>query len=153
MTDCYCSSLADLAVVPMGCEGLDEKVFLSLETVREHGGKAWWLYLSKCRVCSQGWLVAQDDRIYDDFFMRRVSPAEAQGIIHGGSWPDDFMTYERVLSTGRRLSRPCEFLDPLDPSLISTAGDLRSERPDIAAEEIGYLLGLNSDEATRLVTA
>lgn len=51
MEDCCCHSLADLAVVPMGGDGLDERVFATLEKICDHGGDLWWLYLSKCSAC------------------------------------------------------------------------------------------------------
>ena len=84
---CLCSSLADLAAVPMGDEGLDELVFATLERVCEHGRKLWWLYASQCDVCGQHWLVAQDERIYDTYYLKRLSPAAAQDIIVSGNWP------------------------------------------------------------------
>lgn len=147
---CCCRSLPNLAVVPMGCDGLDERVFATLETVRDHGD-LWWLYLSKCRACGQQWLIAQDERIYDDYFLKRLSPSDAAGVIERGCWPDDFITYERVLTVGRSLSGPCVFLNPRAASLVWTAEDLRKERPDIKVEEIAYLLGIEPEAAARLL--
>lgn len=111
MERCCCPSLADLAVVPMGGDGLDERVFATLENIRDHGGELWWLYLSKCSACGQDWLVAQDERIYDNFYLKRLSPTEARTIADDNRWPDAFITYERVLRLGRTLSQPWTFLD------------------------------------------
>ena len=134
----------------MGCDGLDEKVFATLEQIRSHGGEPWWLYLSRCDACGQNWMVAQEERIFDDYYLKRLTPAEARAIMDLGRWPDDFITYERVLKTGHALSRPCEFLEELAPSLVWTAEDLRKERPEITDKEIAHLLGVSPSTAARL---
>ena len=147
---CLCSSLADLAAIPMGDEGLDERVFATLERVREHGSKLWWLYLSQCGVCAQHWLVAQDERIYDTFYLKRLGPAAAQDIIASGNWPDDFITYERVLQLGSRMAPKWQFQDPFAHSLQFTVEDLRKERPNISPREIAVLLGITGVQARKL---
>jgi hypothetical protein len=134
----------------MGGDGRDEQVFATLETTRHHGADLWWLYLSKCRACSQNWLVAQDERIYDNYYLKRLSPSEARDIAQGERWPDDFITYERVLRLGRTLSQPWTFLDPTSPELVWTAAELVKERPDITLEEIAYLLAIEPEAAARL---
>ena len=151
MDDCCCRSLPYFAVVPMGGEGQDERVFATLETTRSHGPDLWWLYLSKCSVCEQNWLVAQDERIYDNYYLKRLGPTEARRITEDGRWPDDFITYERVLRLGRTLSKPWTFFDPRSPALVWTAGDLVKERPDITVEEIAYLLAIEPEAAARLL--
>jgi hypothetical protein len=135
----------------MGGDGLDEQVFETLERIRDHGGDLWWLYLSKCSACGQDWLVAQDERIYDNFYLKRINPLEAGGIAEDNRWPDDFITYERVLRLGRTLSQPWSFLDPRSPALVWTAEDLLKERPDITVEEIAYLLAIELKAASRLM--
>src|SRR5207342_1474811 len=137
---CSCASLPDLAVVPMGGDGLDERVFATLENVANHGGELWWLYLSGCTACGQNWLVAQEERIFDEYLLRRQSVAEARQIISEQRWPDEFNTYERVLKLVRALSQShVVFADALSLSLVSTAHDLRKERANITVEEIAYL--------------
>ena len=148
--NCYCASLPDLAVVPMGGEGLDERVFASLDRVQEHGGDQWWLYVSVCNKCRQNWMIAQDERIYDNFYLRRLNAATAKAVQEQGQWPDEFLTYERVLSLGRTMSKPWTFLDPRSPALVWTAEDLRRERSDISVEEIAHLLAIPVSDATRL---
>lgn len=148
---CFCGSLPDLAVVPMGMDGLDERVFASLEQVIEHGGDQWWLYLSECLKCSQSWMIAQDERIYDNYYLRRIAPSVRQAIIDLGQWPDEFLTYEQVLRLGRAMSKPWTFLDPRSPGLVWTAEDLRRERPDISFDEIAYLLAISVSDATKLL--
>jgi hypothetical protein len=151
MEDCCCRSLPNLAVVPMGGDGQDERVFATLNNIRDHSATLWWLYLSKCSACEQDWLVAQDDRIYDNYYLKRLNSDEAQDIVEAVRWPDDFISYERVLRLGRTLSQPWTFLDPQSPALIATAEDLRKERPEITADEIAYLLGIKLKAAARLL--
>ena len=147
---CLCPGLADLAVVPMGFDDLDVRVFATLERVREHGGDPWWLYLSRCSACSQYWLVAQEERIYDDYFLKRLDAEAGDAILDGGDWPVDFLTYERVLALGRAMSSPPRFLDAFAHSLQWTVEDLRKARPGITSKEIAYLLGLTDRHAWQL---
>lgn len=148
---CECIALPDLAVVPMGGEDLDVRVFATLNRVREHGGLQWWLYLSTCSACGQNWLVAQEERIFDDYFLKRLSVAEAGLIVAGGRWPVEFMTYERVLTVGHALSHPCRFVDPLAASLVWTVQDLRKERPEITSDEIARLIGVAPTEVDQML--
>jgi len=105
---------------------------------------------SAARVVRIGWL-AQDERIYDNFYLKRIKPTEARGLSDDGRWPDDLITYERVLSLGRTLAKPWSFLDPQDPALVSTAADLMKERPGITVEDIAYLLSIEPEAAARLL--
>lgn len=151
---CCCKSLPDLAAVPMGGDGLDERVFATIENVIDHGADAWWLHLSRCRACGQNWMIAQEERIFDEHFLRRLTVDEANRISGDAEWPVEFSSYERVLKTGHALHiRPCVFLDRLPPSLIWTAEDLRKERPDISTEEIAFLLGITEMQSKRLLAA
>jgi len=137
----------------MGGDGLDERVLATLEKTREHGGDLWWLYLSKCSACGQDWLVAQDERIYDNYYLKRLGSVEVQDLVESNRWPDDFTTYERVLRLGRTLSQPWTFLDPRSSALVWTAEDLVKERPDITVEEIAYLLAIEPAAAAKLLSA
>lgn len=151
---CYCASLPDLAAVPMGGDGLDERVFATVENVLDHDGDAWWLHLSQCRACGQYWMIAQEERIFDEHFLRQLTVDEANRISVNAEWPVEFLSYERVLKTGHALRiRPCVFLERLSPSLVWTAEDLRRERPDISVEEIALLLGVSSTQAKRPLAA
>jgi hypothetical protein len=148
---CLCATLPDLALVPMGGDGLDERVFATVEHVCDHGGALWWLYLSKCGACGQNWMIAQEERIYDINFLSRLSSAEADAITAEGRWPDAFLTYERVLRIGRAMSHPWTYLERLSPALVVSAADLRRERADISVEEIADLLGVTRRTAIRLL--
>lgn len=150
---CECLSLRDLAVVPMGGNGLDERIFSTVKRVCDHGGPQWWLYLAKCTSCGQDWMIAQEERIFDDYFLRRLDTIIANQISAESEWPSDFLTYESVLKVGRKLSQPCRFMETLSPSLVWTAEDLRKERPGITVEEIAYLTGITPAHAARLLAA
>ena len=147
---CCCDVLDDFAVVPMGGDGLDERVFATLEEVHKHGGKQWWLYASTCRACGQSWMIAQDERTHDNFYLKRLT-SDGLELIRDGRWPDDFLTYEQVLRSGVEAGRTCRFLDPLDSSLFWTVEDLRRERPSITAKEIAYLLAVPAAVADKLI--
>lgn len=150
LKQCECPAIRDLAAIPMGGDFYSEKVFESFERMIEFGPDKWWLYLSRCDRCATLWLIAQDERIYDAFLLARIDDsalAEAQA----GKWPSRFLTYEDVLATGRKLSNPPRFLDPMAASLQWTVEDLLKERPDITAGEIAHLLGLSNGHASKLM--
>jgi hypothetical protein len=144
-----CERFPDLAVVPMGGEGLDERTFASFEHICDHSAKLWWLSISRCTLCGQNWMVAAEERIYDDYFLRRVSVTETNEAIEH-RWPNDFLTYESVLKVGSTLSNPCMFMDPRDKCLARTVAELRNERADITPEEIALLFGIPPKSAKRL---
>ena len=152
--DCICASLPDLAHIAMGdSQQRDEKFLATVEEVRRAGSEQWWLYLGKCRVCEQDWLVAQEERIYDEHFLERLQPVAAALIITTGKWPDTFISYERVLRVGKSLATPCRFLDSMAASLLWTVEDLRKERQDISPAEISDLLGISEAHAEKLIVA
>jgi hypothetical protein len=99
-------------------------------------------------------MIAQEERIFDEHFLRRLTVDEANRISAQAEWPVEFLTYERVLKTGHALGiRPCIFLERISPSLVWTAEDLRRERPDMAVKEISLLLGVTEEQAKRLLAA
>lgn len=153
---CECPALRDRCAVPMGGGALEdgrfyhEKVFSTLDQVISFGPEKWWLYISKCSQCETVWLVAQDERIYDEFFMVRIGEAELADSL-AGAWPDDFQSYEQVMAAGVKLSHPPRFLDPLAGSLQWTVEDLRRERPDITVDEMAGLLGLTPEHVGLLL--
>lgn len=148
---CECPKIRDLSAVPMGADFYFEKVFETLVKDVEFGEEKWWLYISTCSVCQTHWLIAQDDRIYDDFFMKRIS-AEELDAARAGKWPATFSTYENVLASGRKASNPPRFFEKFAASLIWTVQDLRRDRPEIGPQEIAYLLGLSGDHAAKLLS-
>lgn len=99
-------------------------------------------------------MIAQEERIFDEHFLRRLTVDEANRISANGEWPVEFLSYERVLKTGHALRiRSCVFLERLSPSLVWTVEDLRKERSDISVEEIALLLGVTETQVKRLFAA
>ncbi|KRA81639.1 hypothetical protein [Altererythrobacter sp. Root672] len=148
--ECECPAIRDAAAIPMGGDFYFEKVFDTLDQLVEFGPEKWWLYISKCRCCATVWLIAQDDRIYDEFYFQRIDEA-ALADARLGHWPPQLQTYEDLLSTGRKLSNPPRFFDPMAGSLQWAVEDLLKERPTISTDEIGNLLGLSKEHAMALV--
>jgi len=148
---CICATFGDLAVVPMGGDGLDERFFATVESIRDHGGERWWLHLARCTACGQDWMIAQEERIYDDYYLKRLNSAEAEAVVSANVWPAEFLTYEAVLRFGQRHSKAFHFLDPRAGSLLWTIEDLRKARPDISTHEIGELLGISEAHVARLM--
>ncbi len=142
--------LTDLAVIGMGDpDGFDERVFATLDRVREHGGEQWWLYASMCSACGQSWIVAQDERIHDNFVLKRVDSAVIARIVEDSHWPD-FVCFERVLRLEREAGKVAQFLNPRDPALVETVAHLRRERPSISIDDIAFVLAISSESAARL---
>ena len=146
---CECSMLGDFAVVGMGGDGWDERVFSTLMEVAKHGGDAWWLYASRCSVCDQFWMIAQEERIHDNFYLKRLTVAEMKMIEEQGAWPPDFARFEDVIRLGPDHKQVARFFDTND--LTGTVKELMEARSDISASEIAYLFVLSEREAERLM--
>jgi hypothetical protein len=146
---CECSALGDFAVVGMGSDGRDERIFATLERVADHGAHAWWLYASRCSACGQDWMVAQEERIHDNFYLKRLSGAEMKMIEERNEWPPDFVRFEDVIKLGPDHKQVARFFDTND--LTDTVKELMEARSDISASEIAYLFVLSEREAKRLM--
>lgn len=146
---CECPLIRDRDVIPMGGEFYSETFFATLDRVVEFGPPRWWLYIDKCRACGTIWLIAQDDRVYDEFFLQRIGDAELRAA-ELGNWPKIFSTYEQVLAAGRELSSPPIYLDPVE-GLLGTVEDLLRERSMISMGEVAHLLGVGDYHAKRLM--
>jgi hypothetical protein len=148
---CCCKALADFAVIPMGGNGLDALVLASFKETATHGGDQWWLHVSTCLACRQDWMVAQDERIYDNYYLRRIPPSVVWEIAEFDVWPEEFLTYERVLRLGKATGVFWKLLEYRCPALVTTAEDLRRERPEISVEEIADLLAIPTAQAANLL--
>ena len=147
---CECSTLGDFAVVGMGDrEGRDERVFATLVEVAKHGGDAWWLFASRCSSCGQDWVIAQEERIHDNFYFKRLSGTEMKMIEEGGDWPQGFLRFEDVIRLGPEHNMVARFFDTND--LTDTVKELMEARSDISASDIAYLFVLSEREARRLM--
>jgi hypothetical protein len=134
-------------------DGLDERIFATLNLVLNYGGDKWWLYISKCHVCGQNWMVAQEERIHDNYFLKRIESDAVQAITEQSNWPNDFLLYEQILRLGRDAGKVATFLDPLSPALVQTAQELLTARPDISLDEIAYVLAIPIKQAAKILPA
>ena len=150
---CACGSLSDLAHVPMGGDGMDEKFLATVNQAKSYGPSKWWLWLGKCSACEQDWLVAQEERIFDEYFLKKLAVEQAHNVMYSDQWPQEFSTYENVLRVGGTMATHCRFLERTSPSLVWTAEDLRTERPDITISEIAALLDVDIGQASDVVQA
>lgn len=149
---CACAGLGHLAVIGMGDpDGLDDRVFETIDRIKGHGGERWWLYASTCKACRQHWMIAQDERIHDNFVLKRITAAEMRKIAEHSDWPRDFLRYEHVLRLERESGKIARFPDSRSPALEATVIDLRRERPEISAEEIAFALAIPTTWAERLM--
>ncbi len=153
---CKCQRIRDLNSIPMGGEELAdgkfffEAVFDSLDEIASYGPDKWWLSIYRCNQCDQNWMVAQEERIYDEFLFQRISASEAQQALQG-QWPDTFWTYEKTLAVARKFTDAPQFFDPMAYSLQSTVEGFLKERPEISNNEIANLLGLSAAHCAKLV--
>ncbi len=147
---CECAALGAFAVVGMGdSERQDERVFSTLEKVTDHGGEQWWLYASRCFVCGQNWMIAQDDRIHDNFYLKRLDVGEMAALAEHGDWPVDFLRFEDVIRLGPDNKQVAYFVNPDD--LTSTVKELIEARRDISPKEVAYLFCLSERKALQLM--
>lgn len=91
--DCQCKSLRHLDRVAMGTN-YSNLIFNTLEERSKRKDPFWWLSYYRCSVCSENWIVAQDEN-YDDFYFKRISFDTAREILEN-KWPNVFEVYERL---------------------------------------------------------
>ncbi len=139
---CYCVRYPNLAVVDIGGH---EELFSSLQTRHERGDPFRWLYVSRCSICVQYWLVAQEERHNCVFIMRRLGTDEVENVKEHGQWPREFDQYETLLEIGRNAGRSVRFADPLGSSLVWTVRELAKARPGIKLSELAPLLNVSAD--------
>ena len=148
--NCACAEISDFAVVPMGGhDRLDMRFFDTVERIRDHGGRQWWLYLSRCSICDQGWIVAQEERIHDNYYLKRVTKAVMDQIVRHDAWPNDFLRFEDVIRLGPDSGEVAVFFYPND--LTDTVKELIEDRADISIQEISYLLCVPEKTASKLM--
>lgn len=146
---CQCITLPMIADIGMGDDD-EEIVFRTFAKRAERGEPFWWLKAVECRGCGQWWLVAEELRINDVYFLKRMSLAEVHRILESDSWPEDFDKYETLLRLGLYRGYRWRFDDPMARALRFTVEDLASERPGIKVSELAELLNLNVYEAEQL---
>ena len=149
---CLCSELDELPVIGMGDpDRLDERVFATLHLAKKHGAAVWWLAAYECSACWQPWMVAQDERIHDNYCLKKLDRLTMQEIVENDDWPQGFITFEKVLRAERASGQIAKFLDTQCLSLVQTARELRERRPDISLDEIAHLLVLSVEDVNLLL--
>ena len=135
----------------MGGDWFFEAFFATQNTISKPQTDQWWLYISHCNICDTNWLVAQEERIHDMFYVKRVSDQIVQDA-NNGRWPSHFQTYADVLRVGVELGcRQARFVDPMSGALQVTVEDLLQTHPKISAQEIGQMLGVDTKHAQSLL--
>lgn len=149
--DCQCASVRNLDSIDMGGDWFFETFFATQAEVSRPQTDQWWLYISHCNICGANWLVAQEERIHDVFYVQRISDQTVQNA-NNGNWPKQFQTYADVLSVGVDLGGPkASFVDPMSGALQVTVEELLQSNPKISAREIGQLLVVDPKHAQFLM--
>ena len=142
---CECDQWENLCVIEMTKNTCDY-IFDIMEELKKRGGPYWWLYLSKCKICNEYWLIAQEERIIDSFCLNRLNLKQANDIIENDIWPNIFDKYENLLKIGVENNIRWHFLDPLNDSPLGyTIEELAIERPFIKISELSKLLNINTE--------
>lgn len=98
--ECECHTLSHTARIDMGYH---EGVFKSLKEVASYGEPLWWLWLAKCSVCGQDWMIGNEERANDVFLMKRMTGSEATQVMSHNQWPDDFKEYDQLIQIDREI--------------------------------------------------
>lgn len=138
---CECITLPDLTDVDMGKDS--DTVFRTFEKRAVHGPPLWWLAAYQCCECGQWWLMGQESRINDVYFLKRLSTGEGERILEEKQWPEDFGKYETLLRLGYETGHRVTYIEPLISSeLLWTTTHLARERPGIRVSELAELFNL-----------
>lgn len=139
---CQCISLPNTNVTQMGSER-DDEVFKTFQQIKVYGEPLSWLYLYECNVCTQQWLMAQDNSQNDINCLKRLTKSEADKIITEDNWPEYFKSYEELLILGKEAG--ISVSSPGDSSLVHTVVELAKNRPGISVSEIMDLLNVDHE--------
>ena len=80
---CDCPLTGSREQLPVGASPLDRGGFAILRR------RTPWLELVRCRTCATLWYIATDS-YGGDYYMQRLSEAEAAAIVDADRWPADF---------------------------------------------------------------
>lgn len=147
---CECAQWESLCVIEMTKNTCDY-IFSLMEKIKKREEPYWWLYLLKCKICNEYWLVAQEERIIDCFCLNRLNLKQANDIIENNIWPNIYDRYEDLLKIGIENNIHWYFLDPINDSPLGyTIEELAIERPFIKISELSKLLNINIETALLL---
>ena len=94
-------------------------------------------------------MVAQEERIHDNFYLKRLDPDQMRRVVERNDWPSDFMVFEDVIRLGPDNNQACHFCDTDD--LTDTVKELMEAREEISSGEVAYLFCISGREAERLM--
>ena len=94
-------------------------------------------------------MIAQDERIHDNYYLRRLTPNEMEAIVKQGVWPPEFLKFEDVIKLGPDNNKAAHFFNVDD--LTDTVKELLEARSDISAADVAYLFCLPNKRAARLM--
>lgn len=148
---CECEMLADRASFPMGFDGRDARFHETVKEVKAHSKALWWLWLGQCNCCGEYWMVASEQVIFDLYMVNRMTAEAAQHIITSSIWPEEFLSYERLLRLCKTRAGADAFMRGDSWGAQTTTRRLKAERPDIANEDIAWLLGVTSEDIAKIL--
>jgi hypothetical protein len=94
-------------------------------------------------------MIAQEERVHDNYYLKRLSADQIMAIVERADWPRDFLRFEDVIKLGPDNNKVALFFDTND--LTDTVKELIEARNDISAAEVAYLFCLSDGEAQRLM--
>ena len=146
---CNCQHRNDLCVIDMG--GEEDDIHIRMEKLKVRGEPYWWLYMVKCKVCNDYWLIAQEERHNDIYCLYRLNLLQVYEIKEKDIWPEIFDKFENLLKIGYENNKRCSFLDPENDSPIAyTIEDLAKERPFIKISELSKLLNIDIETTLKI---
>jgi len=104
----------------------------------------WWLNLSKCNICWQYALIAQEERHNDIFCVLKLSDNQTDRILTENTWPTELDSYFQLLKLGFESWRHMSHVDPYSWTLQAIIEDIMSEGIPIDIEELAKFLGVST---------
>lgn len=137
--NCRCAELKSLAIINMGSH---DEIFASLKRIRRAGPPRWWLAAYVCDDCNQAWLVVQEERVTDNFILRKIDEQQRKLLAERDEWPGEFDTWAQVLE---------HLPGGLHPSdTLAATIDLAREQPGIHLNRLASILKLDTATADKL---
>jgi len=91
---CLCAGWPDRKRLGLGSATVD-LLHSDFEVLRARNP---WLELVRCTTCGRHWYAATDT-VDDDYYLRRLTPAELAGIVERDEWPADYDGFVNVWPT------------------------------------------------------
>jgi hypothetical protein len=105
--------------------------------------------LTKCKECSQHWLLAQEERLNDIYVYKRLSGDDAKSILATDQWPSQLHRYEELLEIGQAHGFAARYGEPL--GMWPIAVDLLGQRPSLSAADFARLGNIDEESAEQVL--